>query len=313
MAAEFSLPESFDAFHRNIPQEWIKEAVAQTGRTSVRKRRFPAEQAVWLVIGIGLMRNRSIAEVCDKLDLAFPDSHGRLEPMASSSVTKARNKLGCEPLHYLFHTTAAHWEKEDTQECFHGLKVLAVDGTQFHTPETKDNQQLGYASGQGSFPSVLAVALMSVHSHLISDVAFGPVSQSEIHYAQQLVGSAPENSLTLFDRAYFSAELLLSWQQSGKGCHWLTPIKSRFRHTVEKEFTEYDQLISMPVPVSPQARAAALYLPEFWTARLIRIPQPNGKIKGFITSLTDPVRYPFSDLVKVYWDRWEIEQGYGEY
>ncbi|WP_408635851.1 transposase domain-containing protein [Parendozoicomonas callyspongiae] len=30
---------------------------------SVRTRRFPAEQAVWLVIGIGLMRNRSIPEV----------------------------------------------------------------------------------------------------------------------------------------------------------------------------------------------------------------------------------------------------------
>ncbi|WP_262946783.1 hypothetical protein [Xenorhabdus indica] len=41
---------------------------------------------------------------------------------------------------------------------------------------------------------------MSARPHLISDVAFGPITQSEISYAQQLVGSAPENTLTLFDR-----------------------------------------------------------------------------------------------------------------
>ncbi|WP_281645453.1 hypothetical protein [Parendozoicomonas sp. Alg238-R29] len=44
----------------------------------------------------------------------------------------------------------------------------------------------------------------------------------------------------------------------------------------------------------------------------LRKSLPNGQIKGFLTSLADPARYPFTDLVKVYWDRWEIEQGYGE-
>ncbi|WP_373293704.1 transposase domain-containing protein [Shewanella saliphila] len=45
-----------DSFRKNIPIEWVSEAVNQTGRAAVRKRRFPAEQAVWLVLGIGLMR-----------------------------------------------------------------------------------------------------------------------------------------------------------------------------------------------------------------------------------------------------------------
>lgn len=73
-AAAFNYPGSIDSFRKNIPLEWIAEAVQQTGRATVRKRRFPAEQAVWLVLGIGLMCNRSIKEVCDKLELAFPDS-----------------------------------------------------------------------------------------------------------------------------------------------------------------------------------------------------------------------------------------------
>ncbi|WP_323865767.1 transposase domain-containing protein [Xenorhabdus cabanillasii] len=75
--AEFNYPESLDAFSKNIPLEWVAEAVKETGRATVQKRRFPAEQAVWLVLGIGLMRNRSINDVCDKLELAFPMPRGR--------------------------------------------------------------------------------------------------------------------------------------------------------------------------------------------------------------------------------------------
>ncbi|WP_299694666.1 transposase domain-containing protein [uncultured Vibrio sp.] len=49
--AELQISESIDSFRKNIPVEWISEAVQQTGRAAVRKRRFPAEQAVWLVLG----------------------------------------------------------------------------------------------------------------------------------------------------------------------------------------------------------------------------------------------------------------------
>ncbi|MCV5391548.1 transposase, partial [Escherichia coli] len=78
----------------------------------------------------------------------------------------------------------------------------SVDGTYFKTHDTESNQAFGYAQKSASFPSVLAVTLMSTKTHLLSDAAFGPVTESEISYAQQLVGSAPENSLTLFDRGF---------------------------------------------------------------------------------------------------------------
>ncbi len=69
-------------------------------------RCFPAGLAVYLVIG--LMRNRAVIEVCDKLDLAFPDSNGELPPLASSSVTKTKLKPG----HDLKQIYQASTEKE---------------------------------------------------------------------------------------------------------------------------------------------------------------------------------------------------------
>lgn len=106
-----------DSFRKNIPLEWISQAVKQTGRATVRKRRFTAE-----------------------------------------------------PLHHLFLTTATEWEKEDIDHSVCGLKLFSVDGTQFKVPETEDNRQLGYVSRQATFPSVLAVTLMSAHIHWLMPI-----------------------------------------------------------------------------------------------------------------------------------------------
>ena len=258
LTSEFCQEREIDAFTKHIPLEWIEEAVTQTGKASVRKRRFPAEQAVWLVLGIGLLRNRSIPEVCDKLELAFPDAKGELPPLATSSIIKGKEKLGAEPMKYLFKHTAAHWEQSHSFDEVCGLKILSVDGTHFKTQDTPSNRHFGYAQSTANFPSVLPVTLMSTRTHLISDASFGPVSNSEIHYAQQLVGSAPDCSLTLFDRGFFSAELFTSWQGVGANHHWLTPIKSRMRYEVIESYSAHDHLIAMPV--SPQAKKISTIL-----------------------------------------------------
>lgn len=63
---------------------------------------------------------------------------------------------------------------------------------------------------------------------------------------------------------------------------------------------------------SPQARKKNPELPETWRARFIAYQEPKGEIKGFVTSLVDPVKYPLDKLLNIYWQRWEIEEGYGE-
>jgi hypothetical protein len=62
----------------------------------------------------------------------------------------------------------------------------------------------------------------------------------------------------------------------------------------------------------PQARKKNPELPETWRASFIAYQEPKGEIKGFVTSLVDPVKYPLGKLLNIYWQRWEIEEGYGE-
>src|ERR1700733_13602049 len=84
-------PESFEDLRRSIDPEWILQALEATGTASLRHRRLPAQQVVWLVIAMALFRDRSIHDVVTKLDLALP---GASPSVASSTVTEARMRLG---------------------------------------------------------------------------------------------------------------------------------------------------------------------------------------------------------------------------
>ena len=81
-------PASFEQFSAAIDPQWIADALAATGTASVRRRKLPAEHVVWLVIGMGLFRDRSIAQVVHHLDLVLP-TRGRR--------ARARHQRGDRP------------------------------------------------------------------------------------------------------------------------------------------------------------------------------------------------------------------------
>lgn len=99
-------PERFDDVRRHIDPEWLEQALRATGTATMRRRRLPAEQVIWLVIGMALFRNRSIVDVVDKLDLALP---GQSPTVANSAIPKARARLGDEPMEWLFTRCAQEW------------------------------------------------------------------------------------------------------------------------------------------------------------------------------------------------------------
>lgn len=263
---------------------------------------------VWLIIGMGLYRDRPITDVVTKLDLVLGDT------LAASSIAQARERLSDKPLEALFHLTAQHWTcQEDKDDLWCGLRLFAVDGTLFRTPDTPElAEHFEYIKHRPDrhteYPMVRLCALMSLRSRLIHDVKFGPANTGEVSYAKLL--SPQPGSLTLFDRCYLSAELLINWQRKQPEAHWLVPLKGNTKYRILETFSEGDYLVEMQV--SPQARKQDSTLPETWQARLIECEEDSGNYKGFITSLTDGEKYPAESLRYVYQERWGIENGYGE-
>ena len=312
----FAAPEDLSVFQRELPLEWIEQALTMTDKASIRRRKLPAELMVWLVIGLGLYRNRPISEVVSKLDLQVVSEAG--EMVAPSAIPQARQRLTSQPLEALFKITSNYWsEREDAHDVWNGLQLFSIDGTTLRCAENEETSaHFGYISNQhkqqSAYPVVRLCALMSLRSRMIRDVKFGPCSSGEITYAKQLIDSVPQNSLTIFDSCYFSAELMTTWQAQSVDQHWLTPLKSKTRYKVIKQYGDNDFLVEMPT--SPQARKKNPNLGVTWQARLVTYPErkESNHLLGILSSLTDTDTYPAQAILDVYFERWEIENGYGE-
>jgi hypothetical protein len=305
-------PQEFERFASLIDPDWIDEALRQTGTVSMRRRRLPAERMVWLVIGLAMFRNEPIWHIVQQLDLA--DGPASSSPAPSAAVA-ARERLGEAPLAWLFDRLATCWASSAIPEdgLFHGLRSYAVDGVVWSIPDTPANaKEFGRSAsshGDGVWPQVRAVCLMDTYTHLVRAANFGDYRTGELSFAKPLMHAVPDASLTIFDRAYFSAAFLLDWQQSGQQKHWLMRAKTPLRHEVVHEFAPDDYLVSLPV--SQQARKQHPDLPTYWQARLIKC-MVGGQPRQFLTSLCDAQRFPAKDIAAHYMQRWEIELGFRE-
>lgn len=308
-------PEDLSQFRKDIDPEWIEAALQATGTATIRKRRLPAVQVIWLVIGMALFRNRGIAAVANSLDLALP-SWNKKATAAPSSISQARDRLGEDPVAWLFVRSADEWAHGSAgRDRWRGLSLYGVDGTTLRVPDSDANREhFGLASGgkrgNSGYPLVRLVAVMALRSHLIANVAFGPYKDGEYTYAAELWDTMPDDSLTLIDKNFLSAALLLSLYVDGKNRHWLLPAKSTTKWRRLKRLGKGDELVEMDV--SSTARRKHSWLPRVWTARAIRYQRKGFRPRTVLTSLVDPELYPANEIVELYHERWEIELGYGE-
>ncbi|ARU24994.1 membrane protein (plasmid) [Ralstonia solanacearum] len=259
---EAQQPADLSRLAEHLPYEWIERAVTATGTASIRRRRLPAEQVVWLVIALAMYRHWSISEVVDSLDLALPNESAAF--VSKSAITQARERIGQAPLAWLFKRTAQAWTLQDgARHAIKGLSLWAIDGTTLRTADSPANREhfgaQGYASGKvASYPQVRAVTLTAIPTHLVADIRFGRYDTNEMVYAKDLLPEIPDDSLTVFDRGFVSAEILCSLTMNGRNRHFLIPAKSNTRWEVIAGSAE-DAMVRMRT--SPQARKKCPQLP----------------------------------------------------
>ena len=306
-------PPDWRRLGAHLPYEWIEAALECKGKASIRVRRLPAQQVVWLVIGLALYRHLSIKEVLDDLDLALPELEGRC--LTASAACQARQRVGAGPLHWLFQTSAKAWHNEErTAYRFHGMDLLAMDGTTLRLADSVANRehfgaQVYAKSKVANFPQARGVTLMAVPTHLVLDARFGAYKTSEMTYAKELLPSIPDNSLTILDRGFLSAELLFNLVVRGTQRHFLIPAKS---NTKWKLIDGTDEDGTVEMEVSDAAMLLDATLPATWRARAVRIMDGKGELVYLLTSLMDRKLFKAKQLVDCYWRRWEIETSYRE-
>lgn len=230
-------------------------------------------------------------------------------------MTQARQRLGQEPLSLLFGMSAVAWEQRHQQgRSWRGLARYAVDGSTLKTPDTQGNREhfgaQEYASGAvASYPQLRLLTLTSLSTHLVRDAVFGEYGKNEMRYAKDLLASIPDHSLTVFDKGFLSADILLQVQSQGIGRHWLIPAKSNSKwQRMGDDPSDYQ----VRMKVSPQARKANAQLPEYWQARAIETVSARGQRRILLTSLPSTKAWPAQEIAQQYEQRWHIETSYRE-
>lgn len=309
-------PEKLDTFCKHLDRAWVEEALLATGTASIRRRRLPAEQVVWLVVGMALMRDLPIVDVVRQLDLALPGS-GATRTVAASTVADARARLGAAPIEWLFLRSGSQWAHESAdRHRWRGLALYGADGSTLRVPDSDINrahfggQKAGAGRGESGYPMVKIVALMALRSHLIASANFGPYGVDERTYAHSVWSAIPDNSLTLVDRAYLQANILVPLMSDGANRHWMTRAKVNSKWRVLKKLGTGDTLVEFEV--NRAARAQDPSLPRTFIARAIRYQRRGFQPQILLTSLTDAAQYPAAELRVLYHERWELELGYDE-
>jgi len=311
---EYAEPESFGRLLSSIDAAWIEEALEATGTATIRKRRLPAEQVVWLVLGLALYRDWSISRVVNHLHLALPGESGR--GVVPSASIQARARLGEEPMRWLFERCAQSWAHASAdRHRYRGLALYGVDGTTVRTLDSAENRahfggQSGGDRGASGYPQARLVTLMALRSHLLAAARFGPYAVGETTMAEELWPELPDDSLCIVDREFLAVRCLSAIEDQDRNRHWMTRAKSRSRWRTVKRLGRGDELVELEF--SDQTRRANPEMPERWLVRAIRYERPGFQPQTLLTSLHDHKKFPAREMVALYHERWELELGFDE-
>src|SRR5438093_3996305 len=319
-AGEGRAEASFALFAETLYPEWIERALRATDKASVRRRKLPAEYVMWLVIGMGLLRDRSIQEVVRHLDLVLPGADRDRETVSGGAIVQARDRLGPQPLAWLFEQTAGVWATASADEQrWRGLALYGVDGTTLRVPDSPENdaefgrQATSPERTPAGYPQLRVVALMVLRSHLLAAMALGPYRNGELTLAQNLWPKLPDRSLIVVDREFATYELFHRLADPNRERYWLTRARRGKRQAKLKTVQRLGPRDSI-VELRPSSLVRRLrpWLPHTLRVRAIRYQQPGFRPQILLTSLLDPDAYPASEIIALYHERWELELSFDE-
>ena len=201
--------EVFQAMKTVITSEAIDQALAKSNSFEERQRKLPSSLVVCLVIAMSFWSSDSMATVLQNLVNGLNRQWTKLgqywKTPTSSSISAARQRLGCQVMSQLFDLIVRPLATRETPGAFlGGLRVMAVDGTVLDVPDSEANAKVfGYPGSRkgtrAAFPKARVVLLIEVGTHLISDALLCPYRIGERVRALKLLRSVTEGMLLMWD------------------------------------------------------------------------------------------------------------------
>ena len=300
-----------------FPLARVHEILRQTGTASIRQRALPAHVVVYYVIALALFMQVAYGEVLRCLLeglqwLRFP--HCRIPVAGKSGISRARSRLGVEPVKQLHDEYVRPIAVNETRGAWYRKwRLVSIDGSTLDVADTEANARAfgrpGASRGRSAFPQLRMVSLVENGTHVLFASAYGPYRTPETTLAETVLQSLQPGMLCLADRNFYSYRL---WQKtSATGADLLWRVKRNARLDAIQQLPDGSYLARVYPSTKDRRHDTLGVVVRVIDYQLKGVPGAEP-IYRLITTLLDPEAAPATELAALYHDRWEIETAFDE-
>jgi len=303
---------------RVVPAEQVHAVLNQYGCNTQRVRSFPAVAGVYYCMALSLYPEAAYEQVFGVVaqGLAWAAGSAEPAPVAKSSISALRSRIGAAPLGELLQRCCVPLAdaKAHPQAFYAGLRLVAIDGSNFELPDEADNvKHFGYPgsrTGHAGYPQAQCAVLVECATHAIFAANLGPYRASEWEICQPLLKHLEPGMLCLADRGFNGYEHWRQAKATGAQLLWRCVAN---RQLPVRQTLDDGSYLSAIYPPKKGRRAGA---PEAIAVRVIEyalpgLPDAQPRYR-LLTTLLDPITAPALELAVLYHERWQVEAVFDE-
>src|SRR4051794_11170198 len=252
----------------------------------------------------------------------------RWRPPNISSLSRARTRLGADPLHMLFDEVAgpvggSAADRAAGVFCC-GLRVVSMDGSTTDVPDSKANAEHfgrpSNATRDGAFPQVRWIVAAESGTGALIGATLGPYTVGEQSLARDLLGVFGPGMLVLADRNFLCHTLARDVLATGAHILWrasasfkLTPIAVLADGSYLAQLHPRHQADGPPITVRVIEYTVHTSPIHGGGAGAGSDDEDTSELFCLVTDLLDPEANPALDLAGAYPMRWECETVIGDH
>jgi hypothetical protein len=227
----------------------------------------------------------------------------------SSSITKARKRIGWRVMEDVFRSSIEPVAGPDTGQTWRGLAPVAIDGATLDLPDTEANTgYFGKPSG-AALPQARFVAAAEIATRRLIGAAVGSYADSEKALALRMIDDLGEGQVAVFDRGFCGYDLF--GRVRATGAEAIMRAGAQFPLKVEEVLPDGSWIARLNKPGKRSIRVRVIEYSV--TSTDTRTGEHTvGETITLITSLLDHERYPIEDFPVLYRQRWTCETIYDE-
>jgi len=308
-----------------IPEN-IDPEIKQSPKHFTRTRKLPFQKLITFILSLCASGKSSGVDI--KSGQFFKNARRsglwpEAEAVHRSSLSRSRKKLPWNVFRDILKDAVELAYKlwpRDPSYLWHGMSVIAIDGSKYDLPATEENRkefdpQSGLQhEGRGHYPQCLVSTAYDVFRRLPVARTVVGIHGSEREEALELVASIRPGAVLLFDRGYPSYHLICSLRDQYNGYFiFRCPARSTFPAVEEfvRSGCQEGYILLHPSnnylqALSRRQRKKAKVI----QLRIVRLVSPDGTVSVLLTNLLNQSSFPEEEIISLYFRRWEVEGNY---